>query len=107
MKLREIACAHDNMRYADFWIIRSGPNIGRIVDEFDCHHIGVMIKADAIIKRGVMPNKIKLWFTTMHFFTGPIMSTLKDTEDGKEVCPALLRDMRLPSGAALHGSFTS
>ena len=106
MKLKEIACVHDNMSWADFWVVRRGKNIGMVVETFDRNHIGVMFKADAV-RNGVMPNKIKLWFITMHMFTGPILSTLKKTKDGKEVCPLLTRNLTLPDGAALHGTFTS
>lgn len=106
MRLKEIACVHDNMSWADFWIVRSGPKIGMVVETFDRNHIGVMFKADAVVKQGVIPNKIKLWFSTMHMFTGPILSTLKKTKDGKEVCPLLMRKLTLPDGAALHGTVT-
>jgi hypothetical protein len=107
MKLGEIACVHTNMSLADFWIVRSGPNIGMVVDAFDRGHIGVMFKADAVFKKCVMPNKFKLWFSMMHRVTGPILSTVKEVKGTKEVCPALMRNLRLPSGASLHGSTTS
>jgi hypothetical protein len=106
MKLKEIACVHDNMSWADFWIVPSGPRCGEPVREFDRHNIGIMFKADAVMSLGVMPNKIMMWFRSVWVFTGPIKSIITEKNDIKFVSTNLLRELVLPDGAALYEAKT-
>ena len=101
MKLKEIASVHDNMSWADFWIVRRGPDIGKVVDVFNRDHIGIMFTADAVFKKCVMPNKLKLWFKTMYITSGPMCSLLKTEGEKRVVCTSKLRKLKLPAGASL------
>jgi hypothetical protein len=97
MKLGEISCIHKHMPHADFWIIRTGTRVGQVALEYDADNIGIMFTGDAILKRGVMPNKIKVWFQMVYNATGgPVCSTIERTSVGEEISIKLLKQLRLP-----------
>lgn len=100
MKLGQIACIHSNMPWADFWVIPSGDQIGRVAVEFNRDYIGVMFTAEAVMKMLVIPKKIAVWWDIITRESGhPPHSVVKHTKDGDIVSPALMKRMRLPTGA--------
>lgn len=101
-RLRDVAVVHDNMALADFWFVDSGPNIGMPVDQFRREYIGVMFKADAVLKSKLCPRSFWMYFNVMYRVAGVLAEQTITVPAGVKLSAAKLRRLILPSGTIGH-----